>query len=200
MKRRALLVLLATCTYCETPKPVPAERVAVTAQPKPPDRSPAPRDPSEARIDALIANASKDPPAPPPKPQPRNQALAGIAAWRGIIQRRTAVGAQSDDACDQRHTAEAPQLDAANKQLGQYWLDRKTRYSDRAPDLNATVETFAVSCLGCTSPDDDERVPHECKQALVALDDLAAEIKAAKICTETGNSTKYDNPSCVPPI
>jgi hypothetical protein len=178
MKRVMLLVGILACLHCGKHEPVPAEPAATEA-PKPPDPNPAaPVVPGIASF--IPANAPPEPPPPAPKPQPRAQALAGIGAYRSILQRRIAVGAQSDVECDARISADQPRLDAAKEKLGAYWLGRKTRYSSKPPANNGTVEWFVVTCLGCTSPGKDEPVPIACKQALVALDDLAAEVNAAK--------------------
>jgi hypothetical protein len=160
------------------PSPVPAEPV-LTIAPKAADPPP-PIEREKAAIDAILANAANEPSEPPPTPQPRAQSLASIAAYRNLIRRRMAIGAQSDEACQKRTTAEEPQVDAAEQQLGKYRLGRKTRYSNKAPDLGWAVEAFINMCMLCTSPGEDEAVPHECKQALVVLDDLAGEINAAK--------------------
>jgi hypothetical protein len=159
MKRLALVVALLVGVHCDKREPVPAGPESTVA-PKPP----------------IPANASND---RRPTPQPRAQALAGIAAYRNLIRRRMAVGAQSGEACQRRRNSEESEYDAAKQKLGDYWLSRKTRYSSKAPDIGADVETFVALCSFCTSPDQDE-APDECKQALVALDDLESEINAAK--------------------
>lgn len=110
----------------------------------------------------------------------RAEALAGIAQLQGILRSRVARGRETDDACDARHNNEASPLESAEKQVGQDWMQAKTRFSSQTPDLSATVESFVIGCLGCTGANDQERVPHECAQAAVVLPDLAATVKASK--------------------
>jgi hypothetical protein len=77
-----------------------------------------------------------------------------------------------------RLTADLALIDALRPVIGEGRLKSTTRFSSKAPDLGATVETFVASCIGCTDPRDDEAVPHECAQASAALTDLAAELDA----------------------
>jgi hypothetical protein len=90
------------------------------------------------------------------------------------------VGLEGDNACDARKTREEAQLVALQKQVGRYWLDRKTRYATSAPNIGESVESCVIMCLGCISPEDNEPVGPDCNRALTALDDLAAEVNAAK--------------------
>jgi hypothetical protein len=172
MKRSVSILALLASVHCDKHEAVPAIPAATIApQPAAPT---APPPPAEAEP------ASEHEPPASPKPAARAQALAAIAGWRNLIRHRVAVGAQSDEACDARTTAQGPKREALQSQLGEHWLHRKTRYADHAPYLGWDVDGCLAMCLACTSPGDDQPVPHECKMALVALDDLTVEVNAMK--------------------
>ncbi len=90
------------------------------------------------------------------------------------------VERESEKACDARHTAESVPLETAQKQLGEYWLNRHTRYAGNAPYLDSSAATFISLCFGCTDAEDEEAVPRECNMALVALSDLEAGVNQVR--------------------
>jgi hypothetical protein len=114
-------------------------------------------------------------------PAERRRALVGIADARAVLRRRMAVGRETDEACDARDAVDLPRLEAASEKIGPEGWHTKTRFSSKAPNVGATVESFTVGCMGCTGfGPDDEAVPHECGQALTVLADLAEELRASK--------------------
>lgn len=159
-------------------------------------RDPVPTPAPVAAVMPATATASSLPPTPSAQPEvttsrreftdltssERARALSAIGDIRPILRRRMAAGRETDEACEARDSVEMPRLEAASKKLGPEAWHRKTRFSERAPNLGATVESFVAGCMGCTGfgPDDDEAVPHECGQAMTVLSDLADELKAAK--------------------
>jgi hypothetical protein len=117
----------------------------------------------------------------PPKPMDRASVLAGIAAVQAILRRRVTAGRQTDEACDARTTADEPRVLAARRQMGDDRWTTRTRFSPRPPGSGwSSVETLVAACLGCTGPQDSEAVPRECAQAITALGELAASVRAEK--------------------
>jgi hypothetical protein len=140
--------------------------------------------PEQTPVEKVLARHQAEGESSPEPVQPPGtlaQALAGIAQIQGIVRRRQTTHVDIDTAaCEARMASDAERWKAAERLVGTERLKRRTRYADQAPNLGLTVDSVVWRCVGCSSPDDDEPVPHECPMALVALGDLATEVKADK--------------------
>jgi len=87
-------------------------------------------------------------------------------------------GLETDAVCDARKKREGPQRLRYENTIGDARMTAPTRYSSRAPDLGRGIDSFVDICLSCND-DPTEPVPHDCQQALTALDDLSDEVKNA---------------------
>ena len=112
-------------------------------------------------------------------PKQRTQILQGIERLRAVLQERIAQGGQTEEACDARMRPQSNRIEAASRVVGDDWMTMKTRFSTRAPNLGWDVRESVDMCMGCTAPDDEEPVPHDCAEALIVLDDLARDVRAA---------------------
>jgi hypothetical protein len=83
-----------------------------------------------------------------------------------------ARGRETVEVCLARNSPDNPGIEAASDEIDEY--------TPKPPDLEPTaIDTLVADCMGCTDAN-EEAVPHQCKQALVALDKLAAELRSTK--------------------
>jgi hypothetical protein len=162
------MMLLAQCS-----KP---EHAGTGAQPD----SLAPSASTAASAPALGADApsraasTASPPLATPRAstrQVRIRALRGVAQLQAIIRRRIARGRETEEACLANNRPENPRIETAS--------DEVDEYTGKPPDLQPTaIDGLVADCMDCSGAK-GEAVPHECQQAIVALDKLAAELRGA---------------------
>lgn len=94
---------------------------------------------------------------------------------------------ETDVECDRHNASDISRVAAALDKLGDERRHRKTRFSDRPPNVGQTVEAIVFDCLtGCIILKDPDRgeldqeleqARLECRMASTVLDDIAAEVR-----------------------